>query len=677
MHTTGNKYMNVTELARKLNITTAELLLILPELGFDIGARAIKVSDHLVEKIIEAYKEREKRLKFEKEEAKITEIKIQDDNGKIEATKAQRSIQIEDNIIVKDLAEKMGTPLKNVMTELMKNGIMVSLNSSIDFDTASIIGEDLGFKVEKSNNEIKDQENELQKVKQLEDLLAKDTNKTPKPPVVVVMGHVDHGKTKLLDTIRKTNIIDTESGNITQHIGAYSVELNGKRITFLDTPGHEAFRAMRSRGTKIADVGIIVVAADEGLKPQTIESIELAQKENLPFVIAINKVDKPESDIEKVKKELAELNLMCEDWGGKTICVPISAKEGKNITELLEMVNLVAEMENLSADASRKAIGTIIESHIDKNQGPIASVLIQTGTLKVGDEFVSGATHGKVKLMADHLGNTLKSAGPSTPVRILGFKDAPIVGDIFNAEISAHELKDAKKGSQKTGGMQRTEYSGNQKVESEDDETSKSLNIILKTDMIGSQGAIIESIKKLGAKEEFQTNNIELKIVKSGLGSITDKDIIDGETTNSMVLGFHVKIDSNAELLAKEKGVVIKEYKIIYKLLEDLEEDLKKLISLKVVREQVGELQVLAIFKTLNGKMVIGGKVIRGKIIKEGTTKVMRLGKLLGIGKIGSLQSGKENVSEVSQGSECGLEFIGNTIIKKDDLLEIYKEKTV
>lgn len=669
--------MNVTELARKLNITTAELLLILPELGFDIGARAIKVSDHLVEKIIEAYKEREKRLKFEKEEAKITEIKIQDDNGKIEATKAQRSIQIEDNIIVKDLAEKMGTPLKNVMTELMKNGIMVSLNSSIDFDTASIIGEDLGFKVERSNNEIKDQENELQKVKQLEDLLAKDTNKTPKPPVVVVMGHVDHGKTKLLDTIRKTNIIDTESGNITQHIGAYSVELNGKRITFLDTPGHEAFRAMRSRGTKIADVGIIVVAADEGLKPQTIESIELAQKENLPFVIAINKVDKPESDIEKVKKELAELNLMCEDWGGKTICVPISAKEGKNITELLEMVNLVAEMENLSADASRKAIGTIIESHIDKNQGPIASVLIQTGTLKVGDEFVSGATHGKVKLMADHLGNTLKSAGPSTPVRILGFKDAPIVGDIFNAEISAHELKDAKKGSQKTGGMQRTEYSGNQKVESEDDETSKSLNIILKTDMIGSQGAIIESIKKLGAKEEFQTNNIELKIVKSGLGSITDKDIIDGETTNSMVLGFHVKIDSNAELLAKEKGVVIKEYKIIYKLLEDLEEDLKKLISLKVVREQVGELQVLAIFKTLDGKMVIGGKVIRGKIIKEGTTKVMRLGKLLGIGKIGSLQSGKENVSEVSQGSECGLEFIGNTIIKKDDLLEIYKEKTV
>lgn len=669
--------MNVTELARKLNTTTAELLLILPELGFDIGARAIKVSDHLVDKITEAYKEREKRLKFEKEEAKITEIKIQDDDNKAETAKTQRSIQIEDNIIVKDLAEKMGTPLKNVMTELMKNGIMVSLNSNIDFDTASIIGEDLGFKVEKSNNEIKNQENELKKVKQLEELLAKDTNKTPKPPVVVVMGHVDHGKTKLLDTIRKTNIIDTESGNITQHIGAYSVELNGKRITFLDTPGHEAFRAMRSRGTKIADVGIIVVAADEGLKPQTIESIELAQKENLPFVIAINKVDKAESDIEKVKKELAELNLMCEDWGGKTICVPISAKEGKNITELLEMVNLVAEMENLSADATRKAIGTIIESHIDKNQGPLASVLIQTGTLKVGDEFVSGSTHGKVKSMADHLGKTLKEAGPSTPVRILGFKDAPIVGDIFNAEISAHELKNAKKGSQKTGGMQRTEYSGNQKIENEEDETSKSLNIILKTDMIGSQGAIIESIKKLGAKEEFQTNNIELKIVKSGLGSITDKDVIDAETTNAIVLGFHVKTDPNAELLAKEKGIEIKEYKIIYKLLEDLEEDLKKLISLKIIREQVGELQVLAIFKTLNGKMVIGGKAIKGKIIKEGTAKVMRSGKLLGIGKIGSLQSGKEDVSEVSEGSECGLEFIGATIIKKDDTLEIYKEKTV
>lgn len=669
--------MNVTELARKLNTTTAELLLILPELGFDIGARAIKVSDHLVDKITEAYKEREKRIKFEKEEAKITEIKIQDNDNKTEATKTQRSIQIEDNIIVKELAEKMGTPLKNVMTELMKNGIMVSLNSSIDFDTASIIGEDLGFRVERCNNEIKNLECELQKIKQLDELLAKDINKTPKPPVVVVMGHVDHGKTKLLDTIRKTNIIDTESGNITQHIGAYSVELNGKRITFLDTPGHEAFRAMRSRGTKIADVGIIVVAADEGLKPQTIESIELAQKENLPFVIAINKVDKAESDIERVKKELAELNLMCEDWGGKTICVPISAKEGKNITELLEMVNLVAEMENLSADVSRKAIGTIIESHIDKNQGPVASVLIQTGTLKVGDEFVSGSTHGKVKLMADHLGKTLKEAGPSTPVRILGFKDAPIVGDIFNAEISTHELKEIKKGSQKTGGIQRTEYSGNQKTDGEEDEKSKSLNIILKTDMIGSQGAIIESIKKLSSKEEFQTNNIELKIVKSGLGSITDKDIIDAETTSAMVLGFHVKTDPNAELLAKEKNVEIKEYKIIYKLLEDLEENLKKLISLRIVREQVGELQTLAIFKTLNGKMVIGGKVIKGKVIKEGTAKVIRSGKLLGIGKVGSLQSGREDVSEVSQGSECGLEFIGNAIIKKDDVLEIYKEKTM
>ena len=479
------------------------------------------------------------------------------------------------------------------------------------------------------------------------------------------MGHVDHGKTKLLDTIRKANIIDTEAGNITQHIGAYKAKAGKKEVTFLDTPGHEAFKAMRSRGTKIADVGIIVVAADEGLKPQTLESIELAQKEKLPFIIAINKIDKENADVEKVKKELSEINLTPEDWGGKTICVEISAKKEINIDNLLEMVNLVAEMENLQADANRKAVGTIIESHIDQNQGPVASVLVQTGTLKLGDDFISGSTYGKVKAMIDHLGNNLNEAGPSTPIRILGFKNTPEIGDIFNADIADKEIKELKKKGNKNN-VNKTNFQTPKSDEEE--ENTKSINLILKTDVIGSQEAIIESLEKIKHEE------IKIKIVKKGLGSINDKDVIDAETTNSTILGFHVSADANAELLAKEKEVTIKNYKIIYKLLEDIEEKINKIATVKIVREQVGELKVLAVFKTLTTKVIFGGKVIKGKMIKDAVAKVIRNQEAMAIGQISNLQSGKENVTEVVEGQECGLEFDGDPIIKEGDLIEVYKE---
>lgn len=664
--------MNVTELARRLKITTAELLDILPELGFDIGAKAIKVDDSLVDKIKEAYKNYQKKIKFEEEEAKIKEIKI-GDKEKISKNKEDKLISIDDDIIVRDLAEKMNLPINKVMAELMQNGIIVSLNSTIDFETAAIIAEDLSFKVKKISTDKKEKEIEKKKVQKLEQLLSQDANKKPKSPVVVVMGHVDHGKTKLLDTIRKTNVINSESGNITQHIGAYTAKINNKSITFLDTPGHEAFRAMRARGSKIADIGIIVIAADEGLQPQTIESIELAQKEKLPFVIAINKIDKPEADIEKIKKELSEINLTPEDWGGKTICVSISAKKETNISNLLEMITLVADMEKLEADETRKAIGTIIESHIDTNQGPVATVLIQTGTLHIGDYFITSHTFGRVKAMIDHLNQSLKEAGPSIPVRILGFKDAPDVGDIFNAEISDNDLKMIKKQSiksvehyKKVESSVKTDTS----ADSKDGEKTKYFNIILKTDVIGSKEAIIESLKQI------KTNEIEVKIVKSGLGSINDKDIIDAETTNSIIVGFHVQINNNALLLAKEKNITIKNYTIIYKLLEEIEKNIKDLSSTQITREQIGEIKILAIFKTMQNKMIIGGKIIKGKVIKEATAKVMQGDNCVAIGKITDLQSGKEDVNEVVGGQECGLEFTGEPIIKKGDKLEIYKETT-
>jgi len=655
--------MNVTELARQLKIPTSEFLEILPELGFDIGAKAIKIDDSLVDKIKAAYKTYQKKAKFEEDEAKIEERKI-DDSTETEK-KVEKIIEIGNTIVVKELAEKMEFPLSKVMTELMNNGVMVSLNSDIDFETAAIISEDLGFKIKKVSNDKKEIEIEKEKIKKLKKLLSADKNSQTKIPVVVVMGHVDHGKTKLLDTIRKTNIIDTESGNITQHIGAYKAKIGEKEITFLDTPGHEAFKAMRSRGTKIADIGIVIIAADEGLKPQTIESIELAQKEKLPFIIAINKIDKDAADIEKVKKELSEINLTPEDWGGKTICVEISAKKEINIDGLLEMVNIVAEMENLQADANRKAIGTIIESHIDKNQGPVASVLIQTGTLRLGDEFISGSAYGKVKAMIDHLGKNLQKAGPSTPVRILGFKNIPEIGDIFNAGITSKEIKELKK----RGGKKDNNKTEIQSQKSEEEEkNTKSINLILKTDVIGSQEAILESLEKIKHEE------VKIKIVKKGLGNINDKDVIDAETTNSTILGFHVNADSNAELLAKEQGIEIKNYKIIYKLLEDIEEKINQIATVKIVREQIGEIKVLAIFKTSSTKVIFGGKVIKGKIIKNALAKIIRDKEVIALGQISNLQSGKENVNEVVRGQECGLEFDGDPIIKEGDLAEIYKE---
>ncbi len=654
--------MNVTELARQLKITTNELLEILPELGFHIGAKAIKINDSLVDKIKLAYIQHKKKAKFQEEEAKIKEIKIGDkDETKQENEKI---IQIEENIIVKDLAEKMNMPINKVMTELMRNGIMISLNSTMDYDTASIIAEDLGFKAEKITNEKKEIEKDILKGKKLEELLEKDFKKSTRPPVVVVMGHVDHGKTKLLDTIRTAHVIDNESGNITQHIGAYQTELKGRKITFLDTPGHEAFKGMRSRGAKIADIGIIVIAADEGLKPQTIESIELVQKENIPFIVAINKIDKPGADIERTKTMLSEINLIPEDWGGKTICVPISAKNGENITGLLEMINLLADMEDLQADTQRKAIGTIIESHVDKNLGPIATVLIQTGTLNLGDEFIVSNISGKVRSMIDYKGEKLNEAGPSTPVQVLGFKSAPHVGDIFNAGMEKDEYKNIKKQAIKTFTNTRPKTQ-----ESGDDEAQLKLNVILKSDVIGSKEAIEDSIKKISRPE------VSIKIVKNGLGNITDKDILDAESTNSIILGFHVKTNANAELMAKEKSVEIKIYTIIYKLLEDLEVKIDKMIIPQLIREQVGEGLVLQIFKTLPKKMVIGLRITKGKIMINTLVKVLRNSEIIAVGKITNLQSGREDVAEVSHGQECGAEFTGEPAIKAEDILEFYTEK--
>jgi len=427
---------------------------------------------------------------------------------------------------------------------------------------------------------------------------------------------------------------------------------------------------MRARGSKIADVAILVVAADEGLKPQTMEVIDLIQKENLPFVIAINKIDKDGADIDRVKKELSDINIIPEDWGGQAICVPISAKQKKNIPELLDTVLLVAELEDFKANPNRNAVGTIIESHIDKGEGPIATILVQSGALRTGDMIITGQVAGKIKAMRDYLNRPLEQAGPSTPVKILGLKHSPEVGEIVEVTKDKKKLKELLKNS----GYKKPAHAAlviKAKQAAEDEEAQKipTLNLTLKTDVLGSQEALIEALEK------FKDPEVQLNIIKKGLGNVTDVDILDTQTANGIVLAFRVKTVSSAEDLARDKKVEVLYFEIIYKLLDEIEVRLKKLLIPQTVRTELGKIQVLAIFKTTKDGMIIGGKVMEGLVKNKTKIKVIRNNETVTVGDLEGLQSGKEDVTEVMKGGDCGLKFKGANDIHVNDILEIYDEK--
>jgi translation initiation factor IF-2 len=654
--------MNTSVLARQLKVTTAELLEKLPSLGFDIGAKAIKIDDRLAPKIIDAWKRAEKKEAFKKELSKVTEIR---DKGKNDTNTIQKEVAIADTIIVKDMAQAMNLPVARLMAELMKNGVMVSLNEKIDFDTATIIAEDLGFKVTRqSSNE---NEQEISSKEKLSELLSHRQSADTKPPVVVVMGHVDHGKTKLLDAIRQTNVVASEAGGITQHIGAYQVTTHNRLITFLDTPGHEAFKAMRSRGGQIADIAILVIAADDGLQPQTLESLSVIQKEKLPFIIAINKIDKAGANLDRVKQELSELNLTPEDWGGTTICQAISALKKEGINELLDLILLVADMENLKSGSEGAAIGTIIESNINKNEGPVATILVQAGTLRIGDMFIVGNIPGKIKTLKDWTGKSVQSATPAMPVKILGLKQLPQVGEILEV---VNDKKLYREKIKNLSSSQLHRPANITKINSNEDSDLdvNSLNIIIKSDVLGSAEAIEESLNKIDIP------GARVKILKKGLGLINESDILNASATNALVIGFHIKENKNIQSLAIEKKVTVLYFDIIYKLLEDLESRLKTLKIKKTIHKITGKLQVLAIFKAGKNNMIFGGKVIEGKINKKCKIKVLKNGEVEAIGEIVNLQAAKENVNEVVTGSEAGIEYKGEPIIAVNDILEFFEE---
>ncbi len=579
-------------------------------------------------------------------------------------------IEIPSKIVVRELAEKMKRPVTDVIAQLMKSGVMSSLNEWIDFETAAIIGQDMGYEVilKGETDEHAEKMQALVGTEAQEQLQAR-------PPVVVVMGHVDHGKTKLLDAIRQTNVVDQEAGGITQHIGAYQAVERGRRITFIDTPGHEAFTAMRSRGARVADLAILVVAADDGVKPQTIEAITIMQEAQLPMIVAINKMDVPGANPQKVRQELSAHNVLVEGWGGQVPVCEISAKQKQGITELLDVVLLVADMNKqvLMANPERNAIGTVIESHIDKGRGAVATVVIQTGTLKIDDLITVGGTiGGKVRDMRDYLGKPITKAIPSQPVEIIGLKTASKVGDILTV-IDQKELTKIKKQKSykpSTATVHITKKDVEQhKGEDETKSKVKKLTLVLKADTLGSLEAIIESLKKIKSDEA------SVEVVAKGLGNITEADVLRATASQAMLFGFHVAVSPQAADVAKGQKFTIQTFTVIYDLIDTVIAELEKMLEPEVIRETLGELKVLAIFRQKLPLVIAGGKVTSGKIATGTSVALLHSQSVVATGKIEQVQLEKQNVADVGAGRECGLKLKLQVLPAVGDILQSYREE--
>ncbi|OGL62497.1 translation initiation factor IF-2 [Candidatus Uhrbacteria bacterium RIFCSPHIGHO2_02_FULL_47_44] len=668
--------MNITELARRLRVRPDELLQKLPELGFAVGARAIKVDDRQAQKIMEAWAEMSRKERL----ARKVEMQKAHSGTRLEMPEEDRKpVKIPAITTVRDFASLLDLSVPRIMQELMKNGILASINERIDFDTASIIAEDLGFRAEldtdtKNNNE---DTSGIDKIRERSDSEKKEDLVT-RPPVVVVMGHVDHGKTKLLDAIRTTNVMATEAGGITQHIGAYQVERNGRHLTFIDTPGHEAFTVMRSRGAKVADIAILVVAADDGVQPQTKEAINIIKSANLPFIVALNKIDKEGANIDRVKGELAELNITAEDWGGSSIIVPVSAREGKNIDQLLDMLLLVTDMEKdrIVANPNARAIGTVVESHVDTGTGPVATVLVQSGTLSVGDTLsIRDTLYGRVRAMKDWNGKTLLKATPSTPVEIVGFKVAPAVGDVMDVPNPSKELKKMKatdssmKATEEMASIHRTQA---QSEESKTEEGKKHvLPLIIRSDVLGSLEAI------LGMIDKIKHEDVSVKVIKKGLGNITDTDVQDAEAGGAIIMAFNTRPSGTAEILARDKHVSIRKYDIIYRLFDDVIEELKKLLPAELIITELGGFEVVKVFRKTDHGFIVGGKVKKSKILPKTKLRISRNGEYVGEGEILVLQLGPGEIKEGQPGQEIGLSFKGKVKPEEGDIFETYTEEKI
>ena len=572
-------------------------------------------------------------------------------------------IEIPETITVKDLAAEMKKTTAEVIKKLLSYGIMATINQEIDFDTAYLIAQE--FEITAKKKKVVTDEDIL-----FDDSEDKEEDLVPRPPVIVVMGHVDHGKTSLLDTIRKTNVIEGEAGGITQAIGAYQVEVNGRQITFLDTPGHEAFTAMRARGAQITDIAILVVAANDGVMPQTIEAINHAKSAGIPIIVAINKIDLPDANVERVKEELMRYDLVPEEWGGDTIFVPISAKNGTNIDQLLEMVLLEADMLELKANPDKQAKGTVIEARLDKTRGAIATMLVQRGTLDVGDTIVVGSSIGRIRAMKDARGKKVKAAGPSTPVEIMGLTEVPEAGDTFyevkNEKVAKHLIEKRKRQAREKAINQAPKVTLDNLFSQMEEGNLKVLNLIVKADVQGSVEAVTQSLEKL------QNEEVRVKVIHSAVGGVNQSDVTLAKVSNAIIIAFNVRPDHLAKDMAEKDGVEIKQYSVIYQAIEDVELAMKGMLEPKYEEKVIGNAEVRQTFRISNVGTIAGCYVLSGKVERNAGVRVIRDNVVIHDGHLATLKRFKDDVKEVGKGFECGIQIENYNDVKEGDIIEVY-----
>lgn len=693
----------VYEIAKTLEISNKELLAKLKELGIEAKSHSSSLEDEDVNKVLDYFSESETSVDSESENVnnnvgevapKVVEEKIEnlvsdeDSSSKKKKNKKNKKnknknfnqadvqptsndeadeileIQIADSISVKELGEKINKPASAIIMELMKMGVMASANQEIDFETAEKVCETFDIIVEKAEEIDLLEEAFREEVDAEEDL-------EERPPVVVVMGHVDHGKTSLLDSIRHSRVTAKEAGGITQHIGAYTVSIDGKPITFLDTPGHEAFTAMRMRGAQVTDIAILVVAADDGVMPQTIEAINHAKAAGVEIIVAINKIDKPGANPDRVKQELVEHGLISEEWGGDTICVPVSALSKEGIDNLLEMIIIVAEMKELKANPNKRARGNIIEAQLDKGRGAVATVLVQSGTLSIGDPIVAGSSYGRIRAMMNDKGQKVKKAGPSMPVEILGLNEVPMAGDMFYV---AENEKQARQVAESVIAKSREELIKEtpQKVSLDDLFSQiqagnvKELNIVIKADVQGSVEAVKQSLEKLSNDE------VRIRTIHGGVGAVTESDVMLASASNAIIIGFNVRPEASAKNVADDQKVDIRLYRVIYNAIEDITAAMKGMLDPVYEEKVLGHAEIRQLFKASGVGTIGGSYVTDGKFVRNAKVRIIRDGVVVYDGELATLRRFKDDVKEVSAGYECGLLFNKFNDIKEGDVVEAF-----
>ncbi|MCT4598750.1 MAG: translation initiation factor IF-2 [Vallitalea sp.] len=645
--------VRVYEIAKQIGISNKELLSTLKEFDIEVKNHMSSLTDEEVGIITEYFTPQENN-ETENAQEETEEISMED----------AEIIMIPENITVKNLAEKLDKQSSELVKSLMLKGVMATANQEIDFETASQIAEEFDILLEKEPEKDIVEEFFAEEPDDEKDLVTRS-------PIVVVMGHVDHGKTSLLDAIRESNVTSREAGGITQHIGASVVTINDHDITFLDTPGHEAFTAMRLRGAMATDIAILVVAADDGVMPQTIEAINHAKAAGVQIIVAVNKIDKPGANQDRVKQELVEYGLVAEDWGGDTICVPVSAIEKTNLDQLLEMILLVSEMEELRANPNKKASGTIVEAQLDKGRGPVATVLIQNGTLKVGDSIIAGTSYGRIRAMIDDKGRRVKKAGPSTPVEILGLSEVPVAGDAF---YTAKNEREARHVADKVIERNREKLLQNtpQKVTLDDLFTQiqsgnmKELNLVVKADVQGSVEAVKQSLVKLSNEE------VVIKVIHGGVGAINESDVMLASASNAIIIGFNVRPEASAKAVADNEKIDIRLYRVIYNAIEDIEAAMKGMLDPEYREKVIGHAEIRQTFKVSGVGTIAGSYVLDGKFTRNSQVRLVRDGIVIYEGELASLKRFKDDVKEVNTGYECGIMLNKFNDVKESDIVEAF-----